>query len=325
MYYDQIKLLQQGVQKARGLLGDKLDLVPVFGGLNQGLMAAENAGRGNYAAAAENLSNIIPAGKIASRAIRALTKGRSAGELGGLLGATKYETDADRRMAIAQRNAALPVEQGGLGLPADNTPMMRAKAMGFDVDKPLYHGTEKDISAFDPSLADTRRNTGTPSGSVVVSSNPITASSYAGEATDSFQGLPSGYSEGGNVMPLVMRDNNGMSVNAKGSNWNNLYLTKYPEAETTNDIAAIAKERKKQSATIRNVLDNATWAGRERNKERVGDSTFVFDPSLLRSRFAAFDPMRRNEADLLAMTGQSSGNINPFNFNQLVGLLGSED
>ena len=31
-----------------------------------------------------------------------------------------------------------------------------------------------------------------------------------------------------------------------------------------------------------------------------GDTTFIFDPSLIRSRFAAFDPKRVKEADILA-------------------------
>jgi hypothetical protein len=49
---------------------------------------------------------------------------------------------------LAQQRAALPVEQGGLGLPANNTAMDRAKAMGFDVD--AYHSTNaSDITKFD--------------------------------------------------------------------------------------------------------------------------------------------------------------------------------
>ena len=37
-----------------------------------------------------------------------------------------------KALETAQRNAAKPVSEGGLGLPANNTPMDRAKAMGFD-------------------------------------------------------------------------------------------------------------------------------------------------------------------------------------------------
>ena len=36
-----------------------------------------------------------------------------------------------------------------LGLPPDNTAMDRARAMGFDVDNILYHGTSRDIDAFE--------------------------------------------------------------------------------------------------------------------------------------------------------------------------------
>ena len=53
---------------------------------------------------------------------------------------------------LAQQRAALPVEQGGLGLPATNTPDMRAAAMGFDVNNPLYHATDVDFASIRPSL-----------------------------------------------------------------------------------------------------------------------------------------------------------------------------
>jgi len=61
-------------------------------------------------------------------------------------------TEFEQAHLTAQRNAALPVEKGGLGLPADNTAMDRARAMGFDVDNPVYHGTGANIDAFDPKL-----------------------------------------------------------------------------------------------------------------------------------------------------------------------------
>ena len=80
---------------------------------------------------------------------------------GKAVDALKYSDDVARSIPnktefeiaheVAQRNAALPVEQGGLGLPANNTAMDRAKAMGFDT--PAYHGTNADIQAFDNSMA----------------------------------------------------------------------------------------------------------------------------------------------------------------------------
>lgn len=194
---------------------------------------------------------------------------------------------------IAQENAALPVSEGGLGLPKNNTAMDRAKAMGFTEN--VYHGTNADIRNFNPNLADTRRGTGTPTGSIVVSSEPATASTYAGEKP--LEWIKS-YEEGGNVMPLLINKGKNMSMNARQGeytpNWREIYNPKYPDIETTNEFAQIAKEKGKQSATIKNVKDNAVMSGAE------GDTTFIFDPSLIRSRFAAFDPKRIKEADILA-------------------------
>jgi hypothetical protein len=57
---------------------------------------------------------------------------------------------------LAQQRAALPVDQGGLGLPANNTPEMRAQAMGVQTD--AYHGSKQDITGlfkagYDDNLA----------------------------------------------------------------------------------------------------------------------------------------------------------------------------
>lgn len=49
-------------------------------------------------------------------------------------------------MRLAQQRAALPIAQGGLGLPANNTPAQRATAMGFDAD--VYHGSKQDFNKF---------------------------------------------------------------------------------------------------------------------------------------------------------------------------------
>lgn len=47
-------------------------------------------------------------------------------------------------MEIARLNAAKPVEEGGLGLPLDNTNIDRARAMGYGI--PFYHGTMDEIT-----------------------------------------------------------------------------------------------------------------------------------------------------------------------------------
>jgi len=54
---------------------------------------------------------------------------------------------AEMAHELAQKRAALPVSQRGLGLPAGNTAEQRAAAMGFDTT--AYHATDADILAFD--------------------------------------------------------------------------------------------------------------------------------------------------------------------------------
>jgi len=55
----------------------------------------------------------------------------------------------DEALRLAQLRAALPTSQGGLGLPASNTPQQRATAMGRDTA--AYHGSKQDITgAFKP-------------------------------------------------------------------------------------------------------------------------------------------------------------------------------
>ena len=56
--------------------------------------------------------------------------------------ASKIKSSYPQQEALdtAQRNAALPIEEGGLGLPKDNTPEMRAAAMSME--KRGFHETE---------------------------------------------------------------------------------------------------------------------------------------------------------------------------------------
>ena len=131
----------------------------------------------------------------------------------------------------AQRNAALPVEQGGLGLPEGNAAMDRAGAMGFDT--PAYHGTNVDLKEFIPS------KNGRFGEGIYTTNNPLDAN---GHAYKSFS-----MEEPSNVMPL---------------------LTQKPDLE---------------------------YAG--------GAINVINKPADIRSRFAAFDPMRRHEADILAGVG----------------------
>ena len=110
-------------------------------------------------------------------------------------------TEFEQAHLTAQRNAALPVEKGGLGLAPDNTAMDRARAMGFDTD--AYHGTGADIDAFDMSKV----------GSNIVL--PVNAPRGIYTAKDAE--IASRYSkgDGSNVMPLIQKSSGAALNNSK--------------------------------------------------------------------------------------------------------------
>jgi hypothetical protein len=241
---------------------------------------------------AKGLLQMGEAMPMGSKGMPTLSKASPMADRGAVNVGSKFEYPQSQALELAQQRAALPVSEGGLGLPANNTAMDRANVM-FPTD--VYHGTNADIQAFDTLLSDTRRKTGTPNGSIVTSTNPKAASTYAGEVTDDWGNITR-YDDGGNVLPLKINTGNGLSINAKGANWGDIFSPKYPDAETTNDIAQIALDKGKKSATIKNVLDNATWSKQNGVDSRLGDTIFSFNPDDIRSRFAAFDPWRRNAA-----------------------------
>jgi hypothetical protein len=184
---------------------------------------------------------------------------------------------APRQEALdtAQRNAALPIEEGGLGLPKDNTPMDRAKAMGFDIDTFRYHGSDKDIYSFDPAKFG-KNDQGWYGRGVTTDTDPEIASAYAN------------YNEAENgqvVYPLLTR--------GKYMDW--------PEGQQP---FASVKDSIQGTKDIQNLGYQGTRMTNDRDLygdiPNIGTEQVTFNPANVRSRFAAFDPMRRNEADILA-------------------------
>jgi hypothetical protein len=173
---------------------------------------------------------------------------------------------------LAQQRAALPVEQGGLGLPANNTAEMRAQAMGFDVNTPLYHATDVDFESIRPSLQ------GKLGAGVYVSPS----SKYAEKYTS--------LNAAGNarVLPLVARGtlaDDDVAMNIAES------IRQEMAAQNPNFSVAEWKKRTTQA------LADAGYAGRNMS----GLESVITDPSNVRSRFAAFDPFRKDVATATAM------------------------
>lgn len=217
----------------------------------------------------------------------------------GLLSKTQFE----KAQEIASKNA-----ETLLGLPKGNTAMERAKAMGFDINTPLYHGTTSDIKAFDPAM--TGKNFKEISGGTYSTTSPFEASGYAEPvgineirdrvraATNKVDYVPN--ITGGNVMPLLAKNTDVLNVNV-----NDRFVTKYldknidkliQKAELKNKKAIYAKPLQQRTDLI-----NEMYGLPPSNFDDI-NNYIALDPSQYRSRFAAFDPARANEPDLLAAT-----------------------
>ena len=166
---------------------------------------------------------------------------------------------------LAQQRAALPVEQGGLGLPANNTAADRAKAMGFDT--PVYHATDVDFTEIRPSVK------GKYGAGVYTATSPKYAEIYA-------QG------ENARTLPLMARgkiasDDERIAI-----------ADQMLEQYRTNQSMSVPlwKEKTKEE------LANRGYTGVGIGKERL-----MFNPEDLRSRFAAYDPFRKDVATATAM------------------------
>lgn len=179
-------------------------------------------------------------------------------------------------LRLAQQRAALPVDQGGLGLPAGNTPQQRAAAMGAEFG--WGHGSNNpDITTFKPS----RTGAQGPG---------IYATNYLPE-TNMYSSLKD---TGGTSYPLaVFKDE------ALVSKLNNAY----DELKVSADDELISELFKKnKSAIITNQEPTPDWLLKQGVFEYPERQHYVSaNPDNFRSRFAAFDPFRRNAAVAAAM------------------------
>jgi hypothetical protein len=211
-----------------------------------------------------------------------------------------YSYPQQEALDTAQRNAALPVEKGGLGLPKDNTPEMRAEAMGYDV--PAYHGTTVweaedgrklgDIEAFN-RLASTE----------IVGRKPSIdqVGIFASDRPDQLgAGMYSGSQ--GAIYPLMLRMENPKSTSFEqmartASNLSSgepLGAGVVPRVSDVEPYRQMLREQGFDSLILR-AKQGSPYT---EFKDQTG--YVLLDPSQIRSRNAAFDPKRRNEADILA-------------------------
>lgn len=162
--------------------------------------------------------------------------------------------------------------------------LARAREQGFDVDTPLYHGTNKDFPAFDLS----KRGSGIGSRgekAVFFTENPRDADLYGGNL---FRNIGEPPPEGLATIPAYARGR----IKELG-----------PDdlgGRTRFDVHDFNLKKEIEKAK-REGYDGLRINGMiERNFNAMGRQTAIFDPKNIRSRFAAFDPAKKDSSDLLA-------------------------
>lgn len=206
------------------------------------------------------------------------------------------KTEFELAHELAQKNASLPIEQGGLGLPANNTAMDRAKAMGFDT--PTYSGRYRDYKA--------------PNRTLYTTQDPEYASLYTnpsassmGKSASAFENLQP------NVMPLMIKGDSVLDTRTAAGKkvFNNDFYRKYgngtplterglPDWVDAHDFGDMFADKGMKYKGV--IADEGGIPNMDGGVTHRGLSTAIFDPTAVRSRFAAFDPMKRKSANLLA-------------------------
>jgi hypothetical protein len=195
---------------------------------------------------------------------------------------------------LAQQRAALPVEQGGLGLPANNTAADRAKAMGFDVE--AYHGTNaSDITKFD--LGKSSRGEGTS-----VALTPENAQAY-GNITYPLKVDQQKIFDPTNKDQLKELKSYVENLIQQQKPYDKDSLSFYPftskkvlENLANPETGAYYLENEIISKSLKD-LGYSGSIGMESGQSQLK----IFNPDQIRSRFAAFDPFRRTAATAAAM------------------------
>ena len=222
-----------------------------------------------------------------------------------LLNAPKREkTVFEMQQELAQKHAMLPKSQYGLELPPGNTAAQRADVM-FPVN--AYHGTADDIAAFDLSQSG-RHLTKDWGNAVSLSPSSSNAEYYAvnaGSAPEKNAAFARYEANPTNEALIEFRKAARLAeVNPTGANIMPLRLDAsrsedYLVQSGRNDPFLYQNSRMKENKKdVAKILDNPN----------VISEYAVYNPDKIRSRFAAFDPFRRNAA-VAAATGMAAPDL----------------
>ena len=242
----------------------------------------------------------------------------------------------EERLRIAQHNAAQPVEAGGLGLPPDNTPQMRAQAMGFDTD--AYHATraKNEFSEFRPGARGSIYMAATPEGASRGAAGQALENPYSAPGEQSITGILPLKIKSGDVEDLsvnidkwnalpekVVGDENlarlQPDIEAAGAKyWDDVYThhrangedryyrenapsVRYQDIEPGKNVFGYRLGGYNSGSDVPS-LERAARIGKKgfMVADEAGSSVVAGPDMRIRSRFAAFDPARSASADLLA-------------------------
>jgi len=189
--------------------------------------------------------------------------------------AKSFQAPQQAALDLAQKRAALPVEQGGLGLPSNNTAADRAKAMGFESD--YAHGSPiSEITKLTPSQTGAQ-------------GSGIYATNYFPEAN-----IYSGKEVGATIYPLQVKTDTAYQSGAENPY---MKLIVGDDEQLLNALKRLGKE-----SIISEQQPTPEWLKALGTMEMPVREHFVsMNPDLFRSRFAAFDPFRKDVATATAM------------------------
>ena len=241
----------------------------------------------------ETMGAAMAVAPFAGKAIRA-TEGLPVGASIKLVNDVAPQAEA---MRLAQQRAALPVEQGGLGLLESNTAMDRAKAMGAE---DVYHGTnaEKQIlNDLNFNLDADQRNVGgiwttkdkNYANWLADKKNKDSASVMSlkllnAKNSNEYDILQEGIKLADEIgVPIPKNALEAQELLAGGYGWDRV-------------ISDLLSQSKTPNLKITNFND-----AYHSNPNEVTTAFITKDPSLFRLTNAAFDPFRRTAATAAAM------------------------
>lgn len=170
-----------------------------------------------------------------------------------------------------------------LGLHEKNTAEDRARALGFDLNENLYHGTNSDFPAFEKHP---RYGAGT-----YATEDPEIADIYAESERREGNAHP-------NVLPIVARGKKltVSDLHPEDPHTGGWFRDNMAKATGIPKIRRMEEQLPKHGYDRLQINDMSDLGGLQ--------TQHMFpDPSVIRSRFAAFDPHRVHENDLLAAKG----------------------